>query len=177
MLAGYTITEGDPVPQLDKRSQILIAAAAVVAVAVAAMMFVPSAAGGSQTVTLYKSPTCGCCSDWGDQMAGQGFNVKNNLTVNMAAVFAEHGITPELQSCHLAVVGDYVVVGHVPPAEVVRLLESGEPVKGLTAPGMPTGSPGMEMPNGREDPYQVLVLDLDGGVRPLARYQGNTRLD
>jgi len=165
------------VPPLDKRSRILIIAAAVVAVAVGAMMLVPSAAGGSQTVTVYKSPTCGCCGDWGDQMAGQGFDVKNNLTVNLASVFAEHGIPPELQSCHLAVVGDYVVVGHVPPAEVIRLLESGEPVKGLTAPGMPAGSPGMEMPDGREDPYQVLVLDNDGGVRPLARYQGNTRLD
>ena len=162
---------------LDKRSRILIVAAAVVAVAVAAMMVVPSAAGGSQTVTLDKSPTCGCCGDWGDEMAALGFDIDNNLTVNMAAVFAEHGIPPEFQSCHLAVVGDYVVVGHVPPAEVIRLLESGEPVKGLTAPGMPAGSPGMEMPNGREDPYQVLVLDKDGGVRPLARYQGNTRLD
>jgi len=175
-LLGYTITEGDPVP-LDNRSRILIVAAAVVAVAVAAMMFVPSAAGGSQTVTLYKSPTCGCCGDWADRMTAQGFDVDNNLTVNMASVFAEHDIPPELQSCHLAVVGGYVVVGHVPPAEVIRLLEAGEPVKGLTAPGMPAGSPGMEMPNGREDPYQVLVLDRDGGVRPLARYQGDTRLD
>jgi hypothetical protein len=162
---------------LDKRSRILIATAAVVAVAVAAMMFVPSPAGGSQTITMYKSPTCGCCGDWADQMAARGFDIDNNLTVNMAAVFAEHGIPPEFQSCHLAVVGDYVVVGHVPPAEVIRLLQSGEPVKGLTAPGMPAGSPGMEMPNGRADPYQVLVLDKDGGVRPLARYQGDTRLD
>lgn len=162
---------------LDKRSRILIATAAVVAVAGAAMMFVPSAAGGSQTITLYKSPTCGCCGDWADQMAAQGFDIDNKLTINMAAVFAEHGIPSEFQSCHLAVVGDYVVVGHVPPAEVIRLLRSGEPVKGLTAPGMPAGSPGMEMPDGRADPYQVLVLDNDGGVRPLARYQGNTRID
>lgn len=162
---------------LDKRSRILIATAAVVAVAGAAMMFVPSAAGGSQTITLYKSPTCGCCGDWADQMAARGFDIDNKLTINMAAVFAEHGIPPEFQSCHLAVVGDYVVVGHVPPAEVIRLLQSGEPVKGLTAPGMPAGSPGMEMPDGRADPYQVLVLDNDGGVRPLARYQGNTRID
>ncbi len=164
-------------PPLNQRSRILIAAAAVVAVAVAAMMLVPSAAGGSQTITLYQSPTCGCCGDWADQMAAQGFDIDNNLTVNMAAVFAGHGIPPEFQSCHLAVVGDYVVVGHVPPAEVIRLLQSGEPVKGLAAPGMPVGSPGMEMPDGRTEPYQVLVLDRNGGVRPLARYQGNSRLD
>lgn len=161
---------------LDNRSRILIIAAVAVAAAVGAMLLMPSS-GGSQVITLYKSPTCGCCGDWGDQMAARGFSVDNNLTVNMAAVFAEHDIQPEFQSCHLAVVGDYVVVGHVPPAEVIRLLESGEPVKGLTTPGMPAGSPGMEMPNGREDPYQVLVLGRDGGVRPLARYQGNTRLD
>ncbi len=164
-------------PPLNQRSRILIVVVAVVAVAVGAMMLVPSAAGGSQTITLYQSPTCGCCGDWADQMAAQGFDIDNNLTVNMAAVFAEHGIPPEFQSCHLAVVGDYVVVGHVPPAEVIRLLQSGEPVKGLAAPGMPAGSPGMEMPDGRADPYQVLVLDKDGGVRPLARYRGNTRLD
>ena len=164
-------------PPLNQRSRILIVVVAVVAVAVGAMMLVPSAAGGSQTITLYKSPTCGCCGDWADQMAAQGFDIDNNLTVNMAAVFAEHGIPPEFRSCHLAVVGDYVVVGHVPPAEVIRLLQSGEPVKGLAAPGMPAGSPGMEMPDGRADPYQVLVLDEDGGVRPLARYRGNTRLD
>ena len=164
-------------PPLNQRSRILIVVVAVVAVAVGAMMLVPSAAGGSQTITLYKSPTCGCCGDWADQMAAQGFDIDNNLTVNMAAAFAEHGIPPEFQSCHLAVVGDYVVVGHVPPAEVIRLLQSGEPVKGLAAPGMPAGSPGMEMPDGRADPYQVLVLDEDGGVRPLARYRGNTRLD
>ena len=162
---------------LDKRSRILIAVAAGAAVAVGAMMLVPPAAGGSQTITLYKSPTCGCCGDWADQMAAQGFDIDNNLTVNVAAVFAEHGIPPEFQSCHLAVVGDYVVVGHVPPAEVIRLLQSGEPVKGLAAPGMPVGSPGMEMPDGRTEPYQVLVLDRNGGVRPLARYQGNSRLD
>ena len=164
---------------LDKRSRILIVAAAVVAVAVAAMMFYPSGtAGGSQTITLYKSPTCGCCGAWADHMADQGFDIDNNLATNMAAVFAEYGIPPEFQSCHLAVVGDYVVVGHVPPAEVIRLLQSGEPVKGLTVPGMPAGSPGMEiMPGGRKDPYQVLVLDKDGGVRPLVRYQGNTMLD
>lgn len=164
-------------PPLDQRSRILIVVAAVVAVAISAMLFVPSAADGSQTITLYKSPTCGCCGDWADRMASQGFRIDNNPTVNMASVFAEHGIPREFQSCHLAVVGDYVVVGHVPPAEVIRLLESGEPVKGLTAPGMPAGSPGMEMPDGRTDPYQVLVLDQNGGVRPLARYQGNTRLD
>ena len=164
-------------PPLDQRSRILIVVAAVVAVAISAMMFVPSSADGSQTITLYKSPTCGCCADWADRMASQGFRIDNNPTVNMASVFAEHGIPPEFRSCHLAVVGDYVVVGHVPPAEVIRLLESGEPVKGLTAPGMPIGSPGMEMPNGRTDPYQVLVLHQNGGVRPLARYQGNTRLD
>lgn len=164
-------------PPLNQRSRILIVVVAVVAVAVGAMMFVPSAAGGSQTITLYQSPTCGCCGDWADQMAAQGFRIDNNPTLNMAAVFAEHGIPPEFQSCHLAVVGGYVVVGHVPPAEVIRLLESGEWVKGLTAPGMPIGSPGMEMPDGRTEPYQVLVLDRNGGVRPLATYQGNTRLD
>jgi len=150
----------------------------VVAVAaVAAVMFVPSSATGAQTLTVYKNPSCGCCGSWADQMAASGFRVKNELTPNLAPVFAEHGIQASFQSCHLAIVNGYVLVGHVPPAEVIRLLESGEDIKGLTTPGMPVGSPGMEMPDGRADPYQVLVLERDGSARPLATFQGSTRLE
>lgn len=164
-------------PALDQRAKLLLGFGVVAVAAIAAVMFVPTSATGAQTVTVYKNPSCGCCGSWADQMAAQGFNVKNELTNNLAPVFAEHGIPPAFQSCHLAVVDGYVVVGHVPPAEVIRLLESGEGVKGLAAPGMPVGSPGMEMPDGRTEPYQVLLLDNDGGIRPLATYQGSTRLE
>jgi hypothetical protein len=162
---------------LDSRTRFFLIALVVAVAAVVAAMVVPQSASGEPTVTLYKSPTCGCCGDWGDQMAARGFRIDNDLTPNLAPVFAEYGIAPALQSCHLAVVGDYVIVGHVPPEEVVRLLASGEDVRGLTAPGMPAGSPGMEMPDGRADPYQVLILDRDGGARPLGTFQGSTRLD
>lgn len=159
-----------------QRARILMILGAVALAAIAAIMFLPSS-GGSQSLTIYKNPSCGCCGDWADQMAAQGYRIETRATENMPSVFAEYGIQPEFQSCHLAIVGDYVVVGHVPPAEVTRLLESGDAVKGIATPGMPAGSPGMEMPDGRADPYQVLLLDYDGGVRPLARYQGNTRID
>ena len=171
-----TLTEV-AVPALDQRTRFLLIVGVVVVAALAAVMFVPSAATGAQTITIYKNPSCGCCGSWADQMAAQGFRIKNEPTHNMVPVFAERGIQPAFQGCHLALVGDYVLVGHVPPAEVMRLLESGEDVKGLATPGMPVGSPGMEMPDGRTEQYQVLVLDRDGGVRPLARYQGNTRLE
>lgn len=159
-----------------KRAGTLAVIAAITLAAIGAIMFVPTA-GGSETLTIYKNPSCGCCADWADQMEARGYRIETKNTAAMAAVFAEHGIRSEIQSCHLAIVGDYLFVGHVPPAEVVRLVASGEPVKGLAAPGMPAGSAGMEMPDGRTDTYQVLVLDNDGGVRPLGRFQGETRLD
>lgn len=121
-------------------------------------------------VTMYLSPTCGCCTLWGEHMETYGFRVVYVDTDDLGAIKREFGVPPVLGSCHTALVGDYVVEGHVPAREVIRLLEERPEAVGLAVPGMPIGSPGMEMPGREPDPYSVLLFDAEGDVRVFARY-------
>lgn len=111
---------------------------------------------------VYKSPTCGCCAKWVEHMEAAGFKVSVEDVSNdvLTGVKIRHGVPLELSSCHTTVVGDYVVEGHVPASVVTRLLEEAPEIKGITVPGMPTGSPGMEGPNPR--PYAVVAFDGKG---------------
>ncbi|MBW6390286.1 DUF411 domain-containing protein [Billgrantia antri] len=106
-------------------------------------------------VEMYQDPNCGCCTDWADHLRGAGFEVRQHRTRDMRGVKLEHGVIPELASCHTALVDGYVIEGHVPAADIKRLLEERPDVVGLTVPGMPHGSPGME--TGRHDDYAVLT--------------------
>ncbi|MCC5884710.1 MAG: DUF411 domain-containing protein [Halomonas sp.] len=106
-------------------------------------------------VEMYQDPNCGCCTDWADHLREEGFEVRQHKTRDMRSVKIEHGVTPELSSCHTALVDGYVIEGHVPAADIKRLLEERPDVVGLTVPGMPHGSPGME--TGRYDDYAVLT--------------------
>lgn len=116
-------------------------------------------------VTVYKSATCLCCSQWVDRMRTAGFTVQTVDVANPGAlqtIKRDHGITPQLGSCHTAVVGGYVIEGHVPPDLVKKLLHDHPAgVTGLAVPGMPNGAPGMESP-GPADHYDVLALHADG---------------
>lgn len=119
-----------------------------------------SADAGELTVTVYKQPTCGCCGDWVDLMREAGFQVD---VVDMdlealARVKAEAGVSGALQSCHTAKIGDYVFEGHVPIETIQRFLAEQPDVQGLAVPGMPVGSPGMELGD-RVDPYDVIAFD------------------
>ena len=105
-------------------------------------------------VEMYKDPSCDCCSAWAEHLEAEGFEVRQHATRDMRAVKIEHGVAPELASCHTAVVDGYVIEGHVPAADIHRLLEERPDVAGLAVPGMPHGSPGME--TGRVDDYAVL---------------------
>lgn len=109
------------------------------------------------TVEMYQDPNCGCCSAWAEHLEEEGFEVRQHKTSDMRAVKVEHGVAPELASCHTALVEGYVIEGHVPAADIKRLLEEKPDVAGLTVPGMPHGSPGME--TGRQDDYAVLTWD------------------
>ncbi|MBL8381257.1 MAG: DUF411 domain-containing protein [Burkholderiales bacterium] len=114
-------------------------------------------------VEVWKAPTCGCCKDWIAHMEANGFPVKAHDTGNNG-VRLKLGMPAKLGSCHTAVVGGYVIEGHVPAREILRLLK-GKPVAlGLTVPGMPVGSPGMDGPvyGGRVDPYDVLLVRRNG---------------
>jgi len=140
-----------------KLAAIGVAAAAVVVTAVAALA--PSTAQALDIV-VYKSPTCGCCSKWIEHLQANGFTVTAHDTDDLTPVKESYGITPELQSCHTAIVEGYVIEGHV-PADVIRRLVAERPeVTGIAVPGMPMGSPGMEGP--RVDRYNVIAFDQAG---------------
>lgn len=120
----------------------------------------PEAARGVPQVTVYKSPTCGCCAEWVDHLRENGFAVVVHDQDDLSMVKAANGITPRLESCHTGVVDGYVVEGHVPADLIARLLTERPDIAGLAVPGMPGGSPGME--SAPKEAYQVLAIGRDG---------------
>jgi hypothetical protein len=120
-------------------------------------------------VVVYKSPTCGCCELWVRHMRRFGFQVEAHDVQDLGAVKAEAGIPYGLGSCHTARVGKYFIEGHVPAEDVKRLLFEKPVARGLTVPGMPVGSPGMEQGNRRE-PYEVLLVAKDGSTTVYAHH-------
>lgn len=121
------------------------------------------AAGVGNKILVSKSPTCGCCNAWVDHMRRAGFDIDvRNLDYDaLQAVKRGLGIAPQYTSCHTAQIGDYVVEGHVPADDVKRLLQDRPAGLGLAVPGMPIGSPGMEM-GGQMDKYDVFLIKEDG---------------
>jgi len=120
-------------------------------------------------VQVYKSPTCGCCGAWVAHMRAAGFDVKVTEVNDPTAVRKRLGLPDRYASCHTATVGAYVLEGHVPAAEVKRLLAAKPKAIGLAVPGMPLSAPGMDVP-GRKDPYQVLLVDTSGQSTVFASY-------
>ena len=118
-------------------------------------------------IVVYKSPTCGCCGKWVEHMESAGFSVDVENMHDVAPIKRELGVPGRMQSCHTSKVGDYFVEGHVPADLVKQLLADKPDIKGLTVPGMPMGSPGMEGP--RKDPYNVIAIEKDGRARVYAR--------
>jgi len=116
-------------------------------------------------ITVYKSPACGCCHDWIDHLESEGFQVTAVDADNMPVIKAANGITAQMSSCHTALVDGYVVEGHVPASTLKRFLAEKPEMAGLTVPGMPVGSPGMEMPGQPNQPYDVLSIDPAGNTR------------
>jgi len=113
-------------------------------------------------MTVYKSPSCGCCEAWIKHMEKAGFDIRIEHPNDLLAIKLQHGIERDLQSCHTAIMNDYFFEGHVPVGEVKRFLtEKPADAAGLSVPGMPVGSPGMEM-EGRHDPYQVMLVTKQG---------------
>lgn len=121
-----------------------------------------------ESITVYKSPTCGCCTKWIDHLKASGFKVKAINTNNMYSVKEKVGVQYGLGSCHTALVDGYVIEGHVPASDIKRLLKQRPPVIGLTVPGMPMGSPGME--GLRKDSYSVLTFDKSGKTTVFSEY-------
>ena len=126
-------------------------------------------ASAEPEMTVYKSPTCGCCGKWITHMEENGFKVKAVDVIEMNVVKEKYGIKRNLASCHTAIIDGYFIEGHVPASDVKRLLANKVDSKGLTVPGMPVGSPGMEMGD-RVDPYQVLSVKSDGSTEVFNQY-------
>lgn len=122
-------------------------------------------------VEVWKDPNCGCCKDWVTHLEANGFKVKVNETGN-GAMRAKLGIPEKLGSCHTALVGGYAIEGHVPAREIRRLLQEKPQAVGLTVPGMPVGSPGMdgEVYGNRRDPFDVLLVQKTGATQVYASY-------
>jgi hypothetical protein len=136
-----------------------------------------SAARAQQTpksgpsMIVYKSPTCGCCSAWADHVRAAGFQVEVQSLSNdkLQAISREGGVTNDLASCHTAKVGDYTVEGHVPAADIQRLLKEKPAVAGIAVAGMPIGSPGMEQ-GSRKDPFNTIAFTKDGRKTVFAKH-------
>ena len=121
-------------------------------------------------VVMYKPPTCNCCSGWAEHLQRAGFKVVIHKRDDMDAIKAEHGVSRKLASCHTAIVDGYVIEGHVPAADVERLLKERPDIIGLTAPGMPQKAPGMQAAGLPPRGYDVLAFDKYGATTVFHRY-------
>lgn len=123
-------------------------------------------------ITVHKDPNCGCCGAWVDHLRAAGFTVTVDETSALHGIKQRLGVPDNLASCHTAEIAGYVVEGHVPAAAILRLLEEKPAGRGLAVPGMPTGSPGMEVEGSPPETYEV-VLFGGGADRIFARYRGS----
>lgn len=123
-------------------------------------------------IQVYKSATCGCCGKWVEHLRANGFKVTVTEVSSVAEYRAKLGVPNNLASCHTGVVNGYAVEGHVPAREIKKMLEEKPKAVGLAVPGMPVGSPGMEM-GYRVDPYEVLLFDKDGSSTVYGKYQAS----
>ena len=121
-------------------------------------------------VVVHKNEYCGCCNGWVEHMRKAGFEVEVRNVANMSPVKERVGVPPGKGSCHTAEVGGYFIEGHVPAVDVKRLLAEKPDAKGLAVPGMPVGSPGMEAPDGRTQPYTVELVAKDGSTSAYAEH-------
>jgi hypothetical protein len=131
---------------------------------------VASAERAGTAITVYKDPSCGCCTKWVAHLGANGFAPVAKDRTDMDALKDSLGVPAALRSCHTAVVGKFVIEGHVPAADVKRLIGTApKGVLGLAVPGMPGGSPGMEMP-GRADRYEVVAFSAGGATKVFATH-------
>lgn len=124
----------------------------------------------SPPMTVYKTAACGCCGGWITLMRRAGYQPNVVVVEDVGPLHERYRVPVELSSCHLATIGGYVTVGHVPAGDIARLLKERPKALGLTVPGMPLGSPGMEMPDGRKEAYNTLLLLPDGKTRVFAKH-------
>ena len=158
------MTSNVDTPGLTKR-QILIATSAVVAVSRAA-----DAAPAKLSIRVYKDPSCGCCTGWVEKLRQAGFLTTTTETADMAAVKSRLRVPDDLASCHTGIIKGLVIEGHIPPSDVRKFVLQNRKSLGIAVPGMPTNSPGMEVPGAPSEPYTVWEFFADGSRKPFAKH-------
>jgi hypothetical protein len=121
-------------------------------------------------ITIYKSASCGCCAKWVDYVRANGFAPTVHDEEDMESIKDDMGVPKAVRSCHTAVVGKYMIEGHVPVEDIRRLLKDHPAVAGLAAPGMPQSSPGMAVPGAPTEAYEVVTFSPDGHTSLFARH-------
>lgn len=129
----------------------------------------PATPAGLPELVVYKTPTCGCCGAWVDHVRADGFTVRVVEVADTGPFARRLGVPDTLRSCHTAEIDGFAIEGHVPAAEIRRFLRERPDAAGLAVPGMPLGSPGMEMGDQREN-YSVILFDRTGRTRIFASY-------
>jgi len=129
------------------------------------------AAGKPVDIVVYRSPTCDCCGKWLEHLKKNNFNVKDIVTDDVQAIKKKYGVSEEMASCHTAIVDGYVIEGHVPAIDIMTLLKTKPKIIGIAVPGMPSGTPGMEMGD-RKDAYNVMSFDKENHYEIYNSYEG-----
>jgi hypothetical protein len=138
------------------------------ALTTAAVRVTPREAAKKPTITVYKDPSCGCCKSWIEHLIKHGYRVDAKDSPDMPEIKRAMGVPTGLAACHTAIVNGYLIEGHVPAADIDRLLAQKPKIAGLAVPGMPMGSPGME--GGTAQRYQVLTFDKSGKTTVFASH-------
>jgi hypothetical protein len=153
---------------IDRRSVLLMTASLCILAAAG----VQAAPAKKLAIKVYKDPSCGCCTAWADKLTAAGFDVSVEARDDMDALKTQLGVPDDLTSCHTGVVAGYAIEGHVPPADIKRLVAAKSKGKGLAVPGMPINSPGMEVPGEADEAYTVWLFQKDGTRTAFARHGG-----
>ncbi|MFP5392688.1 MAG: DUF411 domain-containing protein [Gammaproteobacteria bacterium] len=153
---------------MDKRSFTRTLGHAVLTALLAAPL---AASAAAPVIKVYKSATCGCCKGWVEHLKAAGFTVEANDVPDPSVYRQKAGIGDQFGSCHTALVGKYAIEGHVPAAEIRRLLKEKPAARGLSVPGMPMGSPGME--GEHKAAYDVVLVKQDGSSTVYRHHQGD----
>jgi len=121
-------------------------------------------------IVVYRSPTCSCCEKWLTHLKENNFAIKDIVTDDVQAIKNKYGVSPEMASCHTAIVNGYVVEGHVPASDINTLLKTKPDIAGIAVPGMIVGTPGMEMGD-KKEPYKVMSFDRQNHTAVFNSYQ------
>jgi len=124
---------------------------------------------GALDITVYHSPSCGCCKDWISHLEKHDFSITNIEIDDMSSIKRKYNLPTQVASCHTAIIDDYIIEGHVPADDIKRLLKQRPEIRGLSVPQMPIGTPGMEM-GSQKDPFVVVSFDDEGNVLPFNQY-------